>query len=247
MTTQDLLRYSNDYLELVEEYWPGAQSGDLLAMTTVYGALNNCNTFKAEIQNAESIDDLDELLAHRHQNDLGFAKGIYFQCKALVSNMDRFSGWEKLQFKAALAGDIESKIWIAFGYYLGRYKHTREDLPFSPAEFLTDAMQARHPMVFGMTAAYAPAGPLKDDSPEIKTAWFLLSCKYDELCTKPESMRSLCRFQTEECTQADNMYEVYRLRAGSDEVFDAAAARAAELYVLVEAGRFDELGLELVW
>jgi hypothetical protein len=71
--TQQILNTSNNYLELVREYWPRISLGNVQAMTVTYDALNNCWHFRDSISKAESIDDLDTLLADSHVSQLEFA------------------------------------------------------------------------------------------------------------------------------------------------------------------------------
>jgi len=125
-TTQDLLNTSNDYLELVREYWPKIRLGDSQAMAVTYDALNNCGHFKNEIATAESIDDLDKLLSGRGPGDLRFAKGIYFKCKTLVHHYAEFPGWQDLRLRAALAGNIRSKVFVTLEFYRFRDERPRE-------------------------------------------------------------------------------------------------------------------------
>ena len=243
-----LLTTSNDYLELVREYWPRIGQGDILAMTVTYAALNNCGNFRKEISTADNVDELDASLQGRHPNDILFAKGIYHKCKRLVDNFAEFPGWDTLRLRAALAGDISSKIWMASEYYHNKGKQPREDFPYSPGEFLTDAMASGHYMVFGLIAETGPYYDiLQDKSTTTRVAWWLLSCKYRDDCSTLGSMNVMCTYMVPECVGARNLYDVYRKRAGNDAVYAAAQSLADELYLKVQQRRFEELGLNLVW
>ena len=247
-TVPQILSTSNDYLELVRRYWPRISRGDVLAMTVSYAAMNNCGNFKEEISAADNVDDLESLLQGKHPNDILFAKGIYYKCKRLVENYGEFPGWNGLRLRAALAGDIPSKIWMAFEYYSNKKQQAREEIPYSPGAFLTDAMAAGHHMVFGMIAETGQHYDiLEDKSQTTRIAWWLLSCKYRDDCAEPESMNVMCTFMVPECVGSQNLYDVYRKRAGSEAVYDAAQGLANELYLKVQQARFTELGLKLDW
>lgn len=239
---------SNDYLELVREYWPRAINRDLLAMKVTYRALNNCWTFKDEISAAVNIDELDELMRGQHPNNLTFAKGEYFRCKDLVEHFAEFPGWKRFRLDAALAGDIESKIPVALDYYRLNNERPREDFPYSPAAFLIDAMVAGNYLVFGFIAEGAHShSVLQDKSQTTITAWMLLSCRYWDDCRKPESMASLCGAMVPACAQFENMHDMIQHDAGSQEVYTAAKRLSDELYLAIQQRRFDDLGINLVW
>lgn len=243
-----ILTTSNDYLELVRQNWPKIRVGDVLAMTVTYAALNNCGNFKDEISAAENVDDLEASLQGRGPQEILFAKGIYYKCKRLVENYAEFPGWGGLRLRAALAGDITSKIWMAFEYYHNKDKQPRENTPYSPGAFLTDAMAAGHHMVFGMIAENGPYYDiLQDKSQTTRIAWWLLSCKYRDDCDKPDSMNIMCIFMVPECVGSENLFDVYRQRAGGEAIYTAAQRLADELYLKVQQRRFEELGLNLVW
>ena len=245
---QDLLNTSNDYLELVREYWPKIRQGDAQAMTVCYDALNNCGHFKDAIAQAESIDDLDELLASRHSNDRKFARGIYYKCRNLVRHYDEFPGWQDLRLRAALAGDIRSKIFVTLDYYRHRDERPRELLAFSPAEFLIDAMTSGDSMVFaaigGLGVKY---GLRKDTTQTTSIAWELVSCKLRGNCGDASSMGVFCAFMTSECSQYSSAYEYFRDQAGSDDAYAIAQEKAEEIQMKVQQRRFEELDLNLIW
>lgn len=239
---------ANDYLELAREYWPRAANGDLLAMKVTFRALNNCWHFKDEISTADNIDELNKLMQGQHPNNLRFAKGAYFKCKALVEHFAEFPGWKDFRLRAALAGDIQSKIPVALDFYHLRNKRPREQFPFSPAAFLVDAMVAGNPQVFGSIAEGAHShNVLQDKSQTTITAWYLLHCRYRDNCDKPESMLSLCTYMVSKCTQFENIHDMIRHDAGSDEVYADAKRLADELYLAVQQRRFRDLGINLVW
>ncbi len=247
-TIPQILSASNDFLDLVRQYWPKIGSGDLQAMTVSYEALNNCANFKDEISAADNVDDLEASLQGRHPETIRFGKGVYFKCKRLVEHYAEFPGWRGLRLQAALAGDIRSKIWLVRQYYHNKDKRPREDFPYSPGAFLIDAMTAGHPMVFGVIASSAPYYDLlQDKSQTTVVAWWLLSCKYRDDCDKPESLTTYCIFMSPECIAFENLLDLYRQRAGSDEVYAAAQRLADDLYLKVQQRRFQELGLNLVW
>ena len=244
----EMLSASNDYLELVRKYWPRVGSGDIQAMTVSFAALNNCGNFRSEISAADTIDDLEASLQGQHPQTITFAKGIYFKCKRLVEHYAEFPGWGNLRMQAALAGDIPSRIWLALEYYSYKDSRPREDFPYSPGAFLTEAMAVGHPMVFALIGAFGHHRDiLQDKSKASLIAWSLLACKYHGGCDEPESMKYMCIFMTPECVNSENVLDMLRQRAGSDEVHTAAQRLADELYVKVQQKRFEELGLNLVW
>jgi len=218
-------------------------------MKVTFRALNNCWHFKDEISSADNIDELDELMQGKHPNDLTFAKGAYFRCKALVEHLAEFQGWKRFRLRAALAGDIPSKIPVALDYYhLRNNKRPREDFPFSPAAFLIDAMVAGNDTVFGLIASGAHShSVLQDKSQTTITAWWLLYCKYSNDCGKPESMIYLCAYMVRTCAQFENLGDKIRHDAGSEEIYADAQRLADELYLAVQQRRFSDLGINLVW
>lgn len=245
---QDILNTSNDYLELVRKYWPKISLGDVQAMTVSFDALNNCWHFKDEIAQAESVDDLDELLSGRHPGDAKFAKAVYFKCRILVHHYDEFPGWQDLRLRAALAGDIRSKVSMVFDFYRFRDERPRESFPFSPGGFLVEAMRSGDSMVFSAIGSMGVDYGLRlDTSPTTSIAWQLVSCRLRGDCGDSSSMKVFCSFMTPECVRWKNVYEYLRHRAGGDEAFAQAEKKAEDIYVKVQQQRFEELDLDLVW
>lgn len=247
-TIQHILNTSNDYLELAREYWPKISLGDTQAMTLSHEALNNCWHYKDEIAQAESVDDLDELLSGRHPGEGKFAKGVYFKCKRLVHNYDEFPGWQDLRLRAALAGDVRSRVLMAFDFYRFRNERTRESFPFSPGGFLVEAMRSGDPMVFSVIGILGVDYGLRlDVSPITSVAWQLVSCRLRGDSGDPSSMSVFCSFMSPECVQWTNAHELLRHQAGGDEAFAKAEQEAEDIYANVQQQRFEELDLELVW
>lgn len=248
LETQDILMVSNDYLAMVRDYWPRIRTGDAQAMTLVYEALNNCGHFKDAIEEADDVDTLEGLLADRHPKDINFAKGMYFKCKGLVEHYDEFPDWQRLRLRAAQSGDSRSRVFIAFAYYYDRDKSPRDEVPFSPGEYLTGAMLEGDPLVFGMIAHAEPALRLRNDSSPLTTvAWGLLECRYRGDCDQPSSLRVHCFLMMPACLEAETATEFWRQRAGSDEDYEEAQRRAVRLLARIEQRRFDELDLDLIW
>lgn len=243
-----ILNTSNDYLELVRKYWPKISLGDAQAMTLSHEALNNCWHYKDEIAQAESVDDLDELLSGRHPGDTKFAKQVYFKCRKLVHHYDEFSGWQDLRLRAALAVDIRSKVLVAFDFYRFRNERPRESFPFSPGGFLVETMRSGDSMVFSAIGGLGVDYGLRlDTSPTTSVAWQLVSCRLRGDCGDPSSMNVFCSFMASECVQWDNAYEFLRHQAGGDEAYAKAKQKADDIYTKVQQQRFEELELDLVW
>lgn len=244
---QQLLDTSSDYLELVREYWPKI-SGDAMAMTIVYDALNNCSTFEKEISRANSVDDLDALLAGRHPTDVKFGKAIYYKCKPLLDHLAEFPGWRGLRLRAAQAGDVRSKVLVSLEYYRYRDQRPRESIRFSPAGYLVEALQTRDPFPFKVIGVMGVGYGLRlDDSTTTTVAWQLASCRLSGDCDDPSSMKTYCAFMTPECTAWRTAYEHLRHQAGGDEAFEEAMRKADSILRNVEQQRFDQLDLDLVW
>ena len=205
LAIQDILMTSNDYLSLVREHWPKVNAGSLQSMAIVYDAMNNCGHFKSAIQQADNVDKLEILLADRAPEDVDFAKGMYYKCKGLVESFNEFPGWDRLRLRAALAGDSRSRVYIAFAYYYQRDTSPREEVPFSPAEYLTGAMQKGDPLVYGMIAHAQPALRLRTDNSTVTTvAWGILECRFRGDCDRPSSLRAHCNFMKQDCLEAAN-------------------------------------------
>lgn len=217
-------------------------------MVVTFKALNHCWHYRREIREADNVDALDELMADRTPMDRLFARDEFFQCKSLVERFDEFPGWRTFRVRAALAGDIPSKIEAARDFYVSSSGRPREDYPYSPAGFLIDALTAKDDLVFAHIATWAKYSTiLKDTSPTTITAWWLLYGKYSQTCDKTESMKALCSVLSPECARFRTLGEKIRSDAGSDEVYAAAQRLADELYLAVEEQRFDDLGINLVW
>lgn len=245
---QDILDTSNDYLELVREYWPKIRLGDVQAMTVSYDALNNCHHFKDAISSAESIDDLDELLNGSHPSQIVFARGIYFRCRKLVNFYDEFPGWQDLRLRAALAGDIRSKMFMVYDFYRLRREAPRETFAFSPGGFLIESMQSGESMVFSSIGEMGVEYGIRQDRSETTSiAWLLISCNIRGDCGEPSSMHAFCAFMTPECANASNLYQILRNRAGSDEAFAEAEQKALDLTSKIQQRRYAELDLDIVW
>lgn len=248
LATQDILMTSNDYLALVREHWPKVSQGNVQSMAIVYDAMNNCGHFKSAIQQADNIDKLDALLTDRAPEDVRFAKGMYYKCRLLVDHYDEFPGWDRLRLRAALAGDSRSRIYIAFAYYYQRDTSPREEVPFSPAEFLTGAMLDGDPLVFGMIAHVQPALRLRTDYSTVTTvAWGLLECRFRGDCDEPASLRAHCYFMMPDCVEAENAFDFWKIRAGGDVPYAEAERKATDLLAKIRERRFEELDLDLVW
>lgn len=248
LRAQDILLTSNDYLELVREYWPKIGTGNVQAMAIAFDALNNCSHFKSAIRSADNVDDLEELLSDRHPQDVVFAKGVFYKCKGLVDRYDEFPGWQRLRLRAALAGDLPSRIFMAFNYYRNRDTSPRAEVPFSPAEFLTGAMLAGDPTVFVMIALAPPQLRLRTDISKLTTiAWRLLECRFRGDCDEPTSLKEYCAYMVPECLEANNAHELWRLRAGTEAKYAEANRRAEHLFQKIRERSFEELGLDLVW
>lgn len=244
----DVLNTSNNWLELVEEYWPKIDDGDVDAMVLTYNAINNCDTFKDAYLAADSIDDLPELLVGRNPEDIKFASGQYFRCRDLVRNVDRFPGWAGLRLRAALAGEPSSMTLLVVDFYRLKDVQPRESLPFSPGQFITSLMDIQYPPIFDMIGVYGRYyGILEDHSRTAELAWQILACEFRDVCDKPESIKQYCAYMTSECVEAKNLYDVYRFKAGSEENYERAAAMAGELHQKIVGRRYGTLGVNFVW
>jgi len=248
-TFEQILSRSDDYLSLARQYWPKAGEGDALAMSISYEALNSCIRYKDEISAADNVYDLEASLTGRwHPTAIHLAMGVYSKCKRLVEHYAEFPDWETLRFRAAVAGDMRFKTWMAIYYYENKNRRPREYFSYSPGEFLTDAMTAGHPTAFNLIAHFGPhTDILQDKSLTTVVAWSLLSCKYRDDCATPESLLFDCMYTVPECVGAVSAFDLYRRRAGSEEIYTAAQVLADELYIKVQHKRFEELGLNLVW
>ena len=247
-TLNQVVFRSNDFLTLVEEHWPQAMRGDATAMAIAYEALNNCSHFQDQIQSAETIDDFDAAMKDEHPSMQKYGHGIYFRCKQLVEHYDDYPGWRGLRLKAAVAGEPTSRLFMVSDFYRFRRERPREAFPFSPAVWVTEALEVRFRSVFSMIATgEAPWGLRRDSDPEVSIAWLLVGCHYGRDCEEASSVEPACWFMTDACGRFHNQFEVIRDKAGSDEAYQRAEAKAAGLIEKIDAGLYDELGLDLVW
>ena len=103
-----------------------------------------------------------------------------------------------------------------------------DNKPYIEGEFLVQLMVAGYPPVFDLVGEYgAYYGILDNPSHEIKIAWFLLACKFRDVCDKAESIKQYCAYMMPECIEADNLYDVYRRQAVDPAIYAAAEAIAA--------------------
>jgi hypothetical protein len=245
---KDLILYSNDYAELVEEYWPRISLGDVDAMVVSYEALNNCWHFRQAISASNNLDEFELEMAGQHPEMLKFGRGIFYKCKQLVERFDQYPGWDQLRLRAALAGDRGSQLALVRDFYRFRLERSREEFPFSPAQFVLEALDGRDPELFNMIAVIdAPWGLRENNGAAVSAAWGLVYCHYKENCESSESMERFCVHMAPECTRYQNALEMIRYEAGNDENFVAAQDIAGELVAAIAQGRYDDLGLMLVY
>lgn len=248
--TQEILLRSNDYLDLLRRYWPRIRLGDVEAMVVSYEALNNCSYFREAIQKSENINDFDALMANEQQGMREFGRGIYYKCRELVDHYDDYPGWERLRLNAALAGDRYSQLMVVndFYRYRGQNGFSRENISFSPAEFLIAALEDRDSKVCSLiAAAEAPGGMRKDSSKVTTAAWMLVGCEYNDNCEDPSSMEVFCTMMSSECTKYANVRELIRAVVDNDQQFVQAQERARDLMAKIASRDWEELGLDLVW
>ncbi len=247
---QMLLR-SNDYLGVVQSYWPRAAQGDIEAMIVVYNALNDCSWFSDKIRESDDINEFETLMRREDPNNLVYGRGIFYRCRNLVEHYDDYLGWEDLRLRAALAGDRGSRVMLVgeYFFYAHFYDVPREAFSYSPAAWLIEAIENRDSRMFSILAEAGESTPgMRDDmSPTVTAAWKLVTCHYGTDCSVPESMEDYCLYMTDECGQFDNMLAVIRHNAGGVEQFAAAQEIAAAYVRHIEDKRYDLLGLNLVW
>ncbi len=244
----DLILYSNDYAELVEEYWPRIRLGDVDAMVVSFEALNNCWHFREAISASNDLDEFDNEMAGQSLNMLKIGRGFFYKCKQLVERFDWYPGWKQLRLRAALAGDRASRLALVRDFYRYRLERPREEFPFSPAQFVLDALGDRDPEIFNVIAVIdAPWGLRERNGPVVSAAWGLAYCHYKGNCESRESMERYCVFMAPECTRYQNALEMIGAEAGSEKNFTAAQDMAGELISAIEQERYEDLGLILVY
>ena len=239
---------SDNWLVFVQKYWDRAQAGDVEPMVRVHDALSTCGVFEKDIIAVSTIEEFEERLRKtRTETDINVGVTVYERCKPLVTEFDDFPGWERLQFQAALAGHPQSKARVVMSYYQNQNLLDREDVPFSPAEFLIEAMESHEPEVFAMVGGFAEHfGVLEDTSDANTYGWKLLGCRFGMECDTNKHFKAGCATSPPECEGAESLYDYYRNVIG-DISYLAAEQRADELYALVLDSRWDELGVKYVW
>jgi hypothetical protein len=244
---EERLMYANDWAAMVEEYWPKIALGDVDAMVVSYEALNSCSHFRDAILVSGDLNEFETEMAGEHPEMLRFGRGIFYKCKRLVERFDWYPGWQDLRLRAALAGDSHSRIALLRDFYYLRNERPRESFPFSPAEFVIEALDNRDPKLFTFAAVTdAPWGIREENGLVVSSAWRLVYCHYKGNCRSRESMRVYCLFVAEECTRYDNLYQQIEAEAAGEHNFAAAQEMAAELIEAIEARRYDDLGLLIV-
>lgn len=250
LDAKEVLVRSNDYLATLNEYWPRISKGDAEAMAISYDLLNNCFNFKDEIQRAADINELEQILVEQSHNSRDFGLGVYYKCKRLVEVFDQYPGWEKLRLRAALAGNQRAQVALVRDFYMDRKNLglPREAFPFSPAAFLTSAIEDRYPdAAYIISLGVHPWGPRKDALNVTSAAWLLVYCDFRGDCSAASSMRIYCIMMTPECQRYANFEELIRDSVSSDEEFAAAEKQAAVLLQRIRQRDWDQLGLDLVW
>ncbi len=246
--SSDLLMYSNNYFDLLQEHWPRIRLGDADSMSVAFNTLNNCSFFAEKIRASESIDDFDLAMRDEHPEMQKFGHGIYFKCLDLVDHYAEYPGWQELRLRAALAGNTTEQLWLVKDFYRFRNERPRESFPYSPAGFLIDALEKGNRSALAIIAiGEAPWGVRIDNDPLVSLAWLLLICDYSNDCDKASSMKRDCAFMTDNCLKYGNAFEMYLDRAGSTERFATAQEMAISLKHKVETRQYDDLGLDLVW
>ena len=246
--SSDLLMYSNNYFDLLQEHWPRIRLGDADSMSVAFNTLNNCSFFAEKIRASESIDDFDLAMRDEHPEMQKFGHGIYFKCLDLVDHYAEYPGWQELRLRAALAGNTTEQLWLVSDFYRFRNERPRESFPYSPAGFLINALEKGNRSALGIIAiGEAPWGVRIDNDPLVSLAWSLLICDYSNDCDKASSMKRDCAFMTDNCLKYGNVFEMYLDRAGSAERFATAQEMAISLKHKVETRQYDALGLDLVW
>lgn len=244
----EILLYSNDFSELVEEHWPRIRLGDVESMVIAYEALNTCSHFKAAISVSNDLDEFESAMAGQSAEMLKFGRGIFYKCKQLVERFDQYQGWGNLRLRSALAGHRGSRLSVVREFYRYRHERSREDFPFSPAEYVLEALDDRDPEVFKLITVFdAPWGLREQNGPVVSTAWGLVYCHYDGNCASRKSMERYCVFMAPECTLYENALEMFESKAGTEENLAAAQGMARELISAVEEERYTDLGLLFVY
>lgn len=243
----DIILYSNDHAALVAQYWPRIRLGDVDAMVIAFEALNTCWHFKDAVSAADDLDEFESEMAGQHPMMQKVGRGVYFKCKQLVEQFDWYPGWEQLPLRAALAGDPGSRLLLVRDFHRYRLERPRESYPFSPAQFVLEALDDRDPELFLLIAITdAPYGLREQNGPVVSAAWRLVSCHYKGNCKSHESMERYCVFMAPECTQYKNAFELIEAESGGGENFAAAKEMADKLISAIERGLYEELGLILV-
>lgn len=239
---------SQNWLEFVQKYWDRAQSGEVEPMVRVHDALSTCSVFEKDINASANKEEFKlRLQETRHDTDVSVGLTVFDRCKPLVPVLDQFPGWERLQFQAALAGHPQSKVRVVMSYYQNQNVVDREDVPFSPAEFLIEAMESQEPEVYAMVGGFAEHFEVLEDTSDANTyAWILLGCRFGMECGTDKHFKAGCATSPPECQGAESLYDYYRNVIGDDSYL-AAEQRADELYTLVLQQRWDELGINYVW
>lgn len=247
---EEILLRSNDYVEVLDKYWPRISLGDIDAMVISYNALNSCWIFRELINKSKDVNEFDDLMAGQSQGMRDFGRGVYHKCKNVVKRYDQYPGWEDLRLQAAIAGDRHSQLWKIREYYRYRkeYDLPRSAFPYSPAEFMIAALEDRDIDGFIVIATgESPWGVRKDRSKVTSAAWMLVACEYSQDCDDARSMEVYCIFMSSECVKYRNAREMIRDMVGSDQQFEQAQERSKDLITKIDNRDWEELGLDLVW
>ena len=239
---------SDNWFEFLQKYWDRAQGGEIEPMVRVYEALNTCRVFQEAIRKSESREELEsKLRVTHHETDVKVGLMVFERCKPLVTEFNQFPDWERLKFQAALAGHPQSKARMVVDYYSYRKTVDREDVPFSPAEFLIEALASHEPEVFAIVGGFGKHNGMLVDTSDANTyGWKLLSCRFGLECDTDKHLRALCTTSPAECEGAETLYDYYRNAIGED-AYIAAEQRADVLHALVLEQRWDDLGVNFIW
>jgi len=258
---RDRIGASRDYFELIRHWLPAARAGDPEAEYSLFKALAYCQTsYRAFFTRRGESLTLSEGLqyATRRHLSLDIAQEVYDRCHALTPDaMAEFGNPAQWLDQSAAAGQPVAQAQIATQALLQKFlaRSAAESGGSNPNEvdarlqntdvsnLLNGALRSLDPdALFIIGEYYGIIAPGDADADINGPAWILVACQRGADCSSTsEWVKSACVYDPQ-CMSFVGYADRLRNMTG-DDAWPAVQLRALELNEMLDAGRWDELGI----